>query len=90
MMLRIKEAFNREFEKVLKLRQNQNEIINDKNKRIEEITEELKKGNETLRGRKNILESNESVLEVAPTDIPFARYLSKEEREKAERERLRE
>lgn len=35
MMTRIKEAFNREFEKVLKLRQNQNEIINDKNKRIE-------------------------------------------------------
>lgn len=55
MMLRIKEAFNKQFEKVLKLRQNQNEIINDKNKRIEEITEQLKKGNETLRGRKNIL-----------------------------------
>jgi hypothetical protein len=45
MMIRIKEAFNREFEKVLKLRQNQNEIINDKNKRIEEITDELKKAN---------------------------------------------
>ena len=77
MMTRIKEAFNREFEKVLKLRQNQNEIINDKNKRIEEITDELKKANETLKGRKNILESNDSVLEVSPNEISFKRYLSK-------------
>lgn len=90
MMLRIKETFNREFEKVMKLRQNQNEIINDKNKRIEEICEELKKTSEVVRGRKNILESNESVLEVSPSEIPFKRYLSKEEREKAEKERLRE
>lgn len=90
MMLRIKETFNREFEKVMKLRQNQNEIINDKNKRIEEICEELKKTSEVVRGRRNILESNESVLEVSPSEIPFKRYLSKEEREKAEKERLRE
>lgn len=90
MMLRIKETFNREFEKVMKLRQNQNEIINDKNKRIEEICEELKKTSEVVRGRRNILESNESVLEVSPNEIPFKRYLSKEEREKAEKERLRE
>lgn len=90
LMLRIKETFNREFEKVMKLRQNQNEIINDKNKRIEEICEELKKASEVVRGRRNILESNESVLEVSPSEIPFKRYLSKEEREKAEKERLRE
>ena len=39
MILRIKETFNKEFEKLMKLRQNQGDIINDKNKRIEEICE---------------------------------------------------
>lgn len=34
MIIRIKETFNKEFEKIMKLRQNQNELINDKNKRI--------------------------------------------------------
>jgi hypothetical protein len=43
-----------------------------------------------VRGKKNILESNESVLEVNPNEIYFKRYLSKEEREKAEKERLKE
>lgn len=37
LITRIKETFNKEFEKILKLRQNQSELINDKNKRIEEI-----------------------------------------------------
>lgn len=78
MIQRIKETFNKEFEKTLKLRQNQNEIINDKNKRIEEICEELKKANESIKGRKNVLESNDSILEVKPQEIPFKRYLSKE------------
>lgn len=39
LILRIKEAFNKEFEKLMKLRQSQNELINDKNKRIVEICE---------------------------------------------------
>lgn len=43
MIIRIKETFNKEFEKILKLRQNQSDVINDKNKRIEEICEELKR-----------------------------------------------
>lgn len=34
MIVRIKETFNKQFEKIMKLRQNQNELINDKNKRI--------------------------------------------------------
>jgi hypothetical protein len=90
LMLRIKETYNREFEKTLKLRQNQNELINDKNKRIQEICEELKRPNEALSGKRNLLETNDHVLAVAPNDIPFPKYLSREEREKAERERLKE
>lgn len=33
----IKRSFNKQFTKLIKLRQNQNEMINDKNKRIVEI-----------------------------------------------------
>ena len=39
----------------MKFRQNQNEMINDKNKRIIEICEELKRDNEIIVGKKNIL-----------------------------------
>lgn len=35
MIIRIKETFNKEFEKIMKLRQNQSDLINDKNKRID-------------------------------------------------------
>lgn len=55
LIIRIKETFNKEFEKILKLRQNQSDVINDKNKRIEEICEELKRPNEVIRPRKNVL-----------------------------------
>ena len=34
MIMRIKETFNKEFEKIMKLRQTQSDLINDKNKRI--------------------------------------------------------
>lgn len=34
LIIKIKEQFNKEFNKLLKFRQNQNEMINDKNKRI--------------------------------------------------------
>ena len=44
-ILKIKEVFNKDFNKLLKYRQNQNELINDKNKRIIEICEELKRQN---------------------------------------------
>ena len=44
-ILKIKEVFNKDFNKLMKYRQNQNELINDKNKRIIEICEELKRQN---------------------------------------------
>ena len=66
LILRIKETFNKEFEKLMKLRQNQGDMINDKNKRIEEICEELKRPNDIVIPRKNILESNDAILEVKP------------------------
>lgn len=43
-----------------------------------------------VQARDNILETNEGVLEFKSSEIPFAKYLSREEREKLERERLKE
>lgn len=43
--MKIKQIFNKEFNKMMKMRQTQNELINDKNKRIIEICEELKRPN---------------------------------------------
>jgi hypothetical protein len=85
-----KKTFNKEYLKLAKLRQNQNELIKDKNKRIVEICEELKRPNETIFSKENILESNDSILTVLNSEIPFERYLSREEREKLEKERLKE
>ena len=90
LIIKIKEVFNGEFNKLMQYRQNQNELINDKNKRIVEICEELKKPQEMIIGQKNLFENPETLLEVKPSDIGFKRYLSKEEREKLEKERLKE
>lgn len=89
-IFKIKQNFNKEFNKMMKMRQSQNELINDKNKRIIEICEELKRANETILTNKNILENPDTILEVHPNEIPFARYLSREERHKLEQERLKE
>jgi hypothetical protein len=50
----------------------------------------LKRETEVIVGRENILEANDSVLEVKNSEIPFPRYLSREERDKLEKERLKE
>lgn len=42
-MFKIKEDFNKEFDKMLVTRNQQLDNLNDKNKRIEEILTELKK-----------------------------------------------
>lgn len=65
-------------------------MINDKNKRIIEICQELKRENQIVVSRENILQTNESILEVKNSQIPFSRYLSRQEREKLEKERLKE
>ena len=65
-------------------------MINDKNKRIIEICDELKRVHEIILSNKNILENPDTVLEIDQKDIPFKRYLSREEREKLEKERLKE
>lgn len=84
------EQFNREFEKTSHMRQGVIELINDKNKRILELYQELKQPPELILPMPNHLEAPDSILRVDPSEIPFQRYLSREEREKQERERLKE
>lgn len=74
----------------MQFRQQQTEIINEKNKRITEIFEELKRPVELVTAKKNILENPEKVLKVDPSEIGFKRYLSREEKERLEKERLKE
>ena len=71
-------------------RQTEVENINERNKRITEILQELKKGVDLFGCKKNILDNPESILLVGNDEIPFQKYLSKEERERREIERKKE
>ena len=53
-------------------------MINDKNKRIIEICDELKRAHDIILSNKNILENPDTVLEIDPKEIPFKRYLSRD------------
>lgn len=72
------------------MRQSELDNINERNKRIAEILGELKKPIELFQPKKNLLENPENVLEVENDEIPFPKYLTKEEREKKEIERRKE
>ena len=61
-IFKIKEEYNKEFEKLMKLRANQLDSLNDKNKRIEEILKELRKPIDIFRPKKNILENPDDKL----------------------------
>ena len=65
-------------------------MIAEKNKRIEEILNELHRGEDIFESNKNILENPERVLEVNPSEIAFKKFLTREEREKIEKDRLKE
>lgn len=68
------------------------DIITDKNKRIEEILVELKKDEKLFEAKKNILENpTERILQIdGKKEIPFEKYLTREEKKKIEEERLKE
>ena len=75
---------------MMQSRQTEVENINERNKRITEILQELKKGVDLFGCKKNILDNPESILLVGNDEIPFQKYLSKEERERREIERKKE
>jgi len=86
----IKSEYNKEFDKVLRFRQTQVDSIHEKQKRIYEILEELRKPKEVYQPKKNILDAPEQVLTVdGALEIPFPVYLSREERERKEQERVK-
>jgi hypothetical protein len=63
-IFRIKESFNKEFEDLMKKRQNQIDAIGEKNKRIIEILQELKKEPDVFKAKPNMLENPERILTV--------------------------
>ena len=65
-IFKIKSCFNKEFDKMLHFRQQQVEIINEKNKRIAEIYEDLKRPADLVQCKKNVLENPDKVLSVDP------------------------
>lgn len=72
-IFKIKEEFNKEFEKMLKTRQVSQESLMDKNKWIEEILQELHKPLDVFQPKKNILEHpEERIMTVdGAKEIPF-------------------
>ena len=86
----IKREFNKEFEKIGQARIQAIDNIADKNKRIAEIYEELERDKDIFEAKENLLEHPENVLQVKPEEIPFQKFLSKEEKDRLEQERLRE
>jgi len=91
-IFKIKEEYNKEFEKLMKLRANQLDSLNDKNKRIEEILTELRKPIDIFRPKKNILENpDDRIMTVdGAKEIPFIKFLTREERKKIEDEKKKE
>lgn len=65
-------------------------MISEKNKRINEILSEIHKTEDVFEPNKNILENPERFLEVDHSEIHFKKYLTREERDKIEKERLKE
>lgn len=65
-------------------------MISEKNKRINEILGELHRGEDIFEPLKNVMENPERVMEVNAEEIQFKKYLTREERDKIEKERLKE
>lgn len=76
----------------MNFRQTSIDQLNERNKRIDEILLELKKGSDIFQAKKNILENpEERVIKVDPKkDIPFEKFLTREEKKKIEEERKKE
>lgn len=89
-IFKIKEEFNKEFDKMTSSRQVQVDMIVEKNKRIEEILNELHRYEDVFEPNKNLLENPERILEVDPSEIHFKKFLTREERDKIEKDRLKE
>ena len=50
----------------------------------------MEREKDLFEGKENLLEHPEYVLSVKPSEIPFQKYLSKEEKDRLEQERLKE
>ena len=80
----IKEAFNKEFDEVLRLKEVEIGRILEKNVRIRKIAHDLKLDEEIMEPSLDSDEQPEKLLTVADEEIGVEKYLSLEEQKKAE------
>jgi hypothetical protein len=90
LIFRIKEKFNKEFDDLVNSRQNQCEVINEKNNRIKEIQENLSVAPDVFKPKGNIFEQPQRILTIESSEIPFDRHLTREEKAQLEEERRKE
>lgn len=90
LILKIKKRFNKEFERYLKLRNDQIEQIMEKNVQIQELLEKLERVENNFESKPNIIENPNLVLEVQEKEVGVKRYTTKKELARLEAKRLAE
>lgn len=90
LILKIKRRFNKEFEYFLQLRNDQIEMIHERNIQINEILEKLERTEPDFEPKPNIIEHPKDILEVTDDEIPVSQYVTKKERARIEAKRIAE
>ena len=83
---KMKEAYNKQFEKIYTLKETEVERIESKNERMSEILGELGSSKDIYAPQWDPSERPERLIVVAADEVPFEKYLSKEERARLKRE----
>ena len=86
----IKDEFNKEFDNMTKERDKQIDLINENLKKAYEVYNELEETPVEINIRKNILSDPKKLFILSKSEFNEERYLSKEIRNKMEKQRLEE
>jgi WD40 repeat protein len=89
-VFKLKGEFNKEFENFQKFKDDQIFNIQERNNRITEILEDLKREEELFEPKSHPLETPEDILEVSPSEVPVEKHLTAEERAIEEEKRREE
>lgn len=79
-VFKLKGEYNKEFEDFEKLKDDQIFAIQERNNRITEILEDLKKEESLFEAKTHPLETPEDILKVNPEEVTVEKYLTAEER----------
>ena len=90
LILKIKKRFNKEFERYVKLRNDQIEQIMEKNVQIQELLEKLERVEANFESKPNIIENPNLVLQVQDHEVGVKPYTTKKELARLEAKRIAE